>query len=317
VILKHALTLASRGRLSVLIFHRVLDEPDPLLPSEPSAAQFEALLVHIKSRFNVLPLSDGIRRLHDGTLPASAMAITFDDGYADNLAVAAPILRRQGIPATIFIATAYLDGACMFNDLVIEAIRSAKRFELDLASFGLGTHSLASIADRRSAIDRILGEIKYLPAPERFERARSILRAADVAAPAGLMLNRDSVRSLADFGLEVGAHTVTHPILAATSPTDAWREIYESKQDLEELVRRPVRLFAYPNGSPGVDYNGDHVRMVREAGFATAMTTASGAASRASDPLQLPRFTPWTRQPMKFDLLMLRNLRHGSEQKAA
>lgn len=317
MILKSALSLASRGRLSILIFHRVLAEPDPLLPGEPSAAQLEALLLHVKRRFSILPLADAARRLYDATLPPSALAITFDDGYADNLAVAAPILHRLRVPATVFIATGYLDRGWMFNDGVIEAIRATKLDRLDLSPLGLGVHSLASVSDRCAAINRIIGTIKYHPGAERAERAQGVLRAAGVAAPAPLMLRRDSVRSLLDFGLDVGAHTVTHPILTTTSAADAWHEIHESKADLEQLTGRPVELFAYPNGTPGTDYSSEHVRMVRELGFIAAVTTAPGVASRASDPMQLPRFTPWTRQPLKFDLLMLRNLRHSIERHAA
>ena len=317
MILKRVLAHASRGRLSIMIFHRVVAEPDPLLPGEPSAEQFEALLRHVKSRFSVIPLAEGVRRLYDGTLPAGAMAITFDDGYADNLAVAAPILGRLAIPATVFIATGYLDGGCMFNDIVIEAIRATARREIDLASIGLGTLPLASIADRQSAIDRAITAIKYLPPGQRSEKTRDIVRAGGVAAPTGLMMSRDSVRLLGGYGIDVGAHTVTHPILANLPAADAWREIRESRQDLQQMLQKPVDLFAYPNGGPGHDYTGEHVRMVRETGFTAAVTTASGAASRSSDVLQLPRFTPWTRRPMKFDLLMLRNLRQGSERQAA
>jgi len=317
VILKHVLALASRGRLSIMIFHRVVAKPDPLLPGEPSAEQFEALLKHVSSRFCVIPLAEGVRRLYDGTLPVGAMAITFDDGYADNLVVAAPILRRLGIPATVFIATGYLDGECMFNDVVIEAIRSTTQREIDLAAIGLGTLPLESIGDRQSAIDRAIGAIKYLSPGERAERTQDIVRAGRVAVPSGLMMSRDSVRSLSGYGVDVGAHTITHPILATLPAADAWREILESRQDLQQMLQKPVDIFAYPNGGPGRDYDSEHVRMVREAGFTAAVTTAWGAASRSSDVLQLPRFTPWTRQPMKFDLLMLRNLRQRSERKAA
>ena len=81
------------------------------------------MLGHLKRRFSVLPLADGVERLYDGTLPASALAVTFDDGYADNLAVAAPLLRKHGVPATLFIATGYVDGGAMWNDIVIEAFR--------------------------------------------------------------------------------------------------------------------------------------------------------------------------------------------------
>jgi peptidoglycan/xylan/chitin deacetylase (PgdA/CDA1 family) len=317
VIWRSALSLVSRDRLSILIFHRVLREPDPILPSEPCAAEFEALLRHLITRFTVLPLSDAVRRLFSGTLPARALAITFDDGYADNLSVAAPILRALGINATVFIATGYLDGDCMWNDLVIEAFRSADRPELDLTEAGLGRHSLASLGDRRAAIDRVLTAIKCLPPDQRVERAQAILRAAEVAAPTDLMLTRASLQLLTQFGFEIGAHTVNHPILASIPPSDAWQEISESKRELEGLLRRPVTLFAYPNGQPGKDYTREHVRMAREAGFAAALSTASGAASQKSDTLQLPRFTPWSRQPIKFDLLMLRNLCAGVERQAA
>src|SRR5690349_21269394 len=317
MIVKHALSLASRGRLSILTFHRVFAAPDPLLPGEPSAEQFEALLAHVKRNYSVLPLTDAIRRLYNGTLPARAVAITLDDGYADNLSVAAPILKRLQLPATVFIATGYLDGDCMFNDVVIHAIRAAKQERLELAHLGLGAYSLASIADRRSAINQIIGRIKYLPAAERSRRAQSILDACATTAPVGLMLKRELVRSLIDFGLDVGGHTITHPILTNISPSDAWHEIQAGKEELEQLIRRSVSLFAYPNGCPGSDYTGEHVRMVRDAGFLAGATTARGVASRESDPLQLPRFAPWTRQPLKFDLLMLRNFRERREQTAA
>ena len=92
MILRRTLALASRGRLSILIFHRVLRERDPLLPTEPTGAEFDSLLAHLANRFSILPLAEAVERLYGGTLPRSAMAITFDDGYADNLSVAAPIL---------------------------------------------------------------------------------------------------------------------------------------------------------------------------------------------------------------------------------
>ena len=111
MIARSMLALASMGRLSILIFHRAFLERDPLFPGEPTAAEFDALLDHRKRRFSILPLAEGISRLHDHTLPAPALAVTFDDGYADNLAVAAPLLRKHGIPATLFVATGYSTAA--------------------------------------------------------------------------------------------------------------------------------------------------------------------------------------------------------------
>lgn len=114
MILRTAFTLASpagqRAGLSILVFHRVLPEPDPLFPNEVDAQRFDALLGWVKDWFSVLPLEEAVERLQRNRLPERAAAITFDDGYADNYAVALPILQRQGLSAMFFIATGFLNG---------------------------------------------------------------------------------------------------------------------------------------------------------------------------------------------------------------
>ena len=114
-----------RGRLSIFIFHRVPEQKDPMLPGEPDAAEFDMLIGWISDLYRVLPLSEAVDRLADGTLPARAAAITFDDGYLDNLEIAAPILRKHGACATLFIATDAIERGIMWNDLVIDALRNA------------------------------------------------------------------------------------------------------------------------------------------------------------------------------------------------
>jgi len=121
------------------------------------------------------------------------------------------------------------------------------------------------------------------------------------------MMTSDALCRLRASGMEVGAHTVTHPILARVDPARAEREIRESKRRLEAIAGSAVMLFAYPNGRPGRDYLPEHVRMVREAGFEGAVTTAHGVANAASDPFQLPRFTPWDKTPGRFVLRLMHN----------
>ena len=314
-----ALASGSTGsaKLSILMFHRVLPEQDPVFPGDPFAAQFESVVRHVAARFRVLPLLEAVRRLRQGSLPARSLAITFDDGYADNLTIAGPILRRHGLPATVFVTTGFLDGGCMWNDMVIQAFRHAAPPVLDLGSLGLGTLDIRTPERRRHSIQSVLDRIKYLDRDERARCTRRILDLANVPAPDGVMLDRDAVRALRDIGMDVGAHTVSHPILARLDPQEARREIVESKQELEALTGTPVRLFAYPNGRPGRDYGPEHVRIVQEAGFEAAVTTATGAADRSSDPYQLPRFTPWNKQPFKFDVAMVRNLYQRAERCAA
>ena len=125
------------------------------------------------------------------------------------------------------------------------------------------------------------------------------------------MMSSGQVRALRRAGMQIGAHTRTHPILARSEKHEAVAEIEGSKHDLEALLGEPVTLFAYPNGKPGADYSARHAEMVRRAGFVAALSTAAGAASAGSDRFQLPRFTPWDREPLRFGLRMIANLRRS------
>src|SRR5688572_19859233 len=160
----NALSPAGKAaRLSVLIFHRVRATPDGLFPREPDAEQFEAKLRLIADWFHVMPLTEAIQAMRRGTLPARALAITFDDGYADNHTVALPILIRLKLPATFFVTSGYLDGGRMWNDTVIEAIRAAENAELDLSDLQLGHYPLTDTAARVAAISALVRHLKYLP----------------------------------------------------------------------------------------------------------------------------------------------------------
>ena len=117
------------------------------------------------------------------------------------------------------------------------------------------------------------------------------------------------VRQLHDAGMEIGGHTLTHPILASIDDAAARTEIAEGKAKLEAIIDTPLRLFAYPNGKPGKDYLSAHVKMIKDAGFEAAVSTAWGAARQDSDMFQLPRFTPWDQSEWRYVLRMVRNMR--------
>jgi peptidoglycan/xylan/chitin deacetylase (PgdA/CDA1 family) len=303
-----ALTAASRNRLSVLIYHRVLPEPDELLPGEPCAAEFDRAMRLVKSTFNVIPLSDGVRGIKAGRLPTRALSITFDDGYANNATVAAPILSRLGLHATFFIATGFLDGGRMFNDTVIEAIRGFKGATLDLESLGLGQHPTGTLVGRRKAIDAILRAMKYRPEAERGELAEQVADAVGVKPLKDLMMTSAQAVGLARGGFELGGHTVNHPILAQIDAAAMRLEITRGRERVEELAGSRVGLFAYPNGRPNQDYGAVAIRLVRELGFDGAVSTSRGAAKVGSDPFQIPRFTPWARRRYRFAAQLASNL---------
>ena len=157
----------------MLIYHRVPAEPDELLPGEPCAAEFERTMRWVKSVVQRHSACGGRRRAsRRGKLPPRALAITFDDGYANNATVAAPILQRLGLHATFFIATGFLDGGRMFNDTVIEAVRGYRGDDARPRVARTRRVIRRRVAEeRRRAIDAILQGIKYRPEAERGELA--------------------------------------------------------------------------------------------------------------------------------------------------
>jgi peptidoglycan/xylan/chitin deacetylase (PgdA/CDA1 family) len=314
-----------RARLQVLLFHRVPREPDPLFPEAMHARQFDRVCGWLRDWCNVLPLDEAVQRLAAGTLPARALAISFDDGYADNCEVALPILQAHGLPACFFIATGALDGGRMWNDSIVEALRLTRRDEIDLDGLGLaadaplgGRHPSATAAQRRALIDRLLPAVKYLRATARHEAVARVVERAGIATeelPRELMMTSAQVRSLRRAGMQIGAHTVTHPILAALPAADARREMADSQRFLQTLLGEPVRLFAYPNGKPGRDFNDESVQIARELGFTAAFSTAPGTApgiagaGAGGDLFRIPRYTPWDRSRLRFGARLLGNLR--------
>jgi len=305
----HTLSPAgARARLSILIFHRVHAVQDSLYPDEPDARRFAETLGWAKGFLHVLPLPEAVARLRDGSLPPRAAAITFDDGYADNCLVALPILRRFGLHATFFVATAFMNGGRMWNDTVIEAVRAVATPEFDLRAAKLGCYRTGSLAEKRETIDAILSATKYLPQDERDDVVKAIQEAGGNPLPDDLMMTDEQVRFLRDAGMEVGAHTRKHPILAKCTPAQAQAEIADGRDDLAALLGTPPRLFAYPNGKPGTDYDATHVELVKRTGFDAAVSTSGGAARAGDDPYQLPRFTPWARKQLHFGLRITQNL---------
>jgi peptidoglycan/xylan/chitin deacetylase (PgdA/CDA1 family) len=298
----------SRGRLSILIFHRVHAQADSLFPDEMHTESFRERMLWVRDWFNVLPLEEAVAALGRGALPARALAITFDDGYADNVSVALPILRELGLHATFFIATGFLEGGRMWNDTVIETLRRASGDAIDLSGLGLGKHPIASPQERRQAIDFLLAQLKYLPLRERQARVDAMATQLSLPLPDDLMMTQGQLRSLADAGMGFGGHTANHPILARLDDIAARREIADGRDALEAIVRQPVKLFAYPNGRPNIDYTAAHVRMVRDLGFAAAVSTSPGAARVGKSAYELPRFTPWGRTSARWAARLTRNL---------
>ena len=305
---RHALRRAAssltrlRPRLPILIYHRVLEDPDPMRPEAMDAALFARQIAFIASSFRILPLSEAIGLLEDGRLPPRALSITVDDGYEECATLMLPILQSYGVTATFFVATGPLDGEPIWNDRIIEALRVAPDESLDLRDHGLADYDLSGVAQRAKSARQLIERLKRLPAWTRRKVVEEITaRVPQDAMPR--MLSREQIRTLYQAAMGIGSHTRTRPILTRIPPEDAQREIQAGKRTLEEIIGAEVDLFAYPNG----DYTMEHIEMARQLGIRAAVSTFPGAAAPDTDRYQLPRFTPWDTQTAKFGLRLLWN----------
>jgi len=194
-----------------------------------------------------------------------------------------------------------------FSGGVIEAVRRAPAGTHDLSRLGLGSYGFDDSASRRAVIDALLAQIKYRLPGERDGLVEQLAAAMGSTLPKDLMMRPAQIKRLRDEGMEIGGHSVNHPILAVLDAQQARAEIIGGKRKLEEVTGAPVTLFAYPNGKPGRDYGPRDVELVKEAGFTAAVSTLGGVAHRGSDLFQLPRFGPWDRNPRRLGLRLLMN----------
>lgn len=284
----------SRG-LAILRYHAVCGPEgyayaDPSICISPGA--FEQHVAYLASSYRVLSLPEAVRFLRDGkSLPPNAVAITFDDGYADNLG-AARVLRRHGLTATFYITTSCLAGEAPFWPSEIrQLVLRMNAPEIRLKSTGSEIVIPCNTdSERRHAFRTLARLFKANTIPVR-EALRDELRAASggdgvVVSP---MLTWVDVREMHRMGMTIGAHTMTHPNLPNAGPTDAWLEISGAKARLERELGVPATMFSYPNGG-AEKYRTDEVeQMVRRAGYDAATTSWNGFAGTGSNVFALER----------------------------
>lgn len=283
----------SRG-LAILRYHAICgpeghDYAEPGICVTPAA--FEQHVAYLASHYRVLPLPDAANYIREGkTLPPNAVAITFDDGYADNLP-AACVLNRHGVNGTFYITAGCLKGDAPFwpsevRQLVARVTEPA--IELDAGGPRLSI-PCGTDAERRAAIRALAKLFKSHTIPVR-ERLRDQLRAAAGGTePTSYMLTWEELREMQRLGMTIGAHTVTHPNLPNAGPADAREEIAGSKARLERELDAPVTMFSYPNGGAERYMTREIAGIVRESGFAAATTSWNGFAGRQSDVFALER----------------------------
>jgi peptidoglycan/xylan/chitin deacetylase (PgdA/CDA1 family) len=286
--------LAPSRRVGILRYHAICGEEgydyaSPSICISPDA--FKAHVQYLAAHYQVLPLEEVVRRFAEHrSLPGNAIAITFDDGYADNLQ-AARVLYAHGLTATFFLTAGCLAGEAPFwvaevRHQILHAPNGPLRLETPEGAVAL---MLDDSPSREIAIRRVTRLIKSHAIEVRDALLEQLRAAARMSFPTNCMLNWDQVAEMRRLGMSIAAHTLTHPNLPSAGLTHASEEIAGSKQRLERELGERVRLFSYPNGGAERYYTPAIQRLVAEAGFAAATSSRNGFADADSDLYALER----------------------------
>jgi len=288
------------GRAAILAYHRVADVP--LDPQQlcVTPERFEEHLRVLVRDYRPVSLQRLADQLEAGrSAPRRSVVLTIDDGYADNLLNARPLLQRYGIPATVFVTSDHVGtGKEIYTSTLIRVMLLSESLPEELVLSVDGENHRWRVPPDADGRMKVHDELRTLLAStdsrEREGLAGRLLDWAQMPReprPDYRMLTVDELRELAADGLvEIGAHTQTHPRLSSLGWSDQIREITGSREVLEAMLGRPVTAFAYPYGCRG-DYNADSVAAAREAGFRVACSVFTGLVTRWTDRWQLPRYT--------------------------
>jgi peptidoglycan/xylan/chitin deacetylase (PgdA/CDA1 family) len=276
----------------ILMYHR-------FAPSHPTVRTWiEEHCQHLRRHYHVMPLGEMTARLAEGApLPHNSLAITVDDGHRDFYTHAFPLFQKYNLPATLYLTTGYLDRqGWLWFDLVDYLFSQTRQRRLELNIGALQRTWQWNEGGEAAVAEPVkLGGVD-LSNQDRLRLMRELPERLGVPVPehppeAWAALRWDEVREMARHGIEFGAHTVTHPILAKVeSPEEQRWEIEESKRRVEAELQMPVKHFCYPNGQPD-DISPAIVEIVRQAGFQNAVTAQQGL-SHAQTPLFLLKRIP-------------------------
>ncbi len=266
-----------------------------------SPTAFERQLVWLRQQYTIVPLQEALAlgRSPSGTRTTRRIAaITFDDGYDNNYSEAFPILRRMGIPATFFLTTDFVHERKPLPVDVIEfAIGLTEREDMSI-TFG-EMHWDFSLKTRD---DRIMADMKLRAYAKSLSRARLGPFLKEIIAQTKVDLFQhlqetpyrpltwEHISEMEQQDMTFAPHTCSHTIVSTLSEDEMMTEISRSNEIVTAHVRKPLTIFAYPNGGKS-DFNESAKKVLARCGFTSSLTTIPGPVTEKSDPFSIPRYT--------------------------
>lgn len=299
-----------RPGIAILGYHRIHDARHDLFGLSVTPQNFEEQLAVLSRRARVLSLPDAARAIVSGQIPPRAVALTFDDGYSDNLYSALPLLEKFAMPAAVFVVSSAVGREFWWDTIARIVERCGPGLERSHPHGGgpqpWRHRERLDDGPQDTALKRRLAETLAAPLEAMTETERTAAIGAiqqkygttDGQAPEHRAMSVDELKRLAASELiEIGAHTATHRALAVLPPEEQREEILRGRTDLESLTASAVTSFAYPNGSLAAET----IELVAAAGFTVGCCSVAEPASRNSNVLALPRLWPANQNGEEFE----------------
>lgn len=268
-----------------------------------SAGEFRQQLEFIRRHFHPVTAAELLRSRETGSaLPANPVLVTFDDGYRNNLRIAAVTLREMKIPALFFVSTGYIGGKDVLWPMDLTSrVASAQHGSVPLPAGG--EEAVPSVRDERRALaKRLRDQCKRLPAETTeayMDRLRACVECRDFDEELNAFMTWDEVRELRRQGFEIGSHTVQHPILTRVSPGRLEQELAASKSAIERELGEDCPWIAYPNGG-SEDVSREVFEAARRAGYKLGFTLRERRSRREEDDLALSRICVQGHLPLAY-----------------
>lgn len=290
---KHALILG---------YHRVAKVQNDPFSLCVSSQSFKEQMEVLQTVANPISLEKLVQTIEDGHLPPRSVVVTFDDGYADNLYEAKPILDHYEIPAVVFIVTGSIGRQFWWDEMehiLLSPKRLPERFEISFNDFKFmwnsGNLNFESYKDKgfenRKNFLRTLYQKLLISSSELRKSVIEHLQnwsglEPEEPFPCRAMTSDELIQLVSGGLVDVGAHTVNHPMLSGLTEDEQKSEIMHSRAILENILEREVKSFSYPHGLPSAKT----MEIVRNSGYICACASYNDVVWKGSDRFQLPRF---------------------------
>lgn len=281
------------NRCYIIMYHMVPETPTGFY-AEVSKRDFETHIAYLAANYNIISLTDYVRKVKNNEPLKGCVVITFDDGFLDNYTNAYPILKKYNVPATIFLLAGRIEDGkppwfIKFRYMFLKTTKLELNICIANQEFNLPLGSMVQKKEASTHIMLFLQKLEDTKRVECFLQVEEALGVKDYSEIEHVMMSWNNVCEMADNKIDFGAHTINHPVLSRLSFSSAEDEIAASKEMIENKIGRKANTFAYPFGKKD-QYKNDTIKILKRLSFECSVTTEPAPADHKSNLFEIPRY---------------------------